>query len=172
MDSYSDRGVTDGCSAGVVSGGAAGERAAAAPKYSIVVPFYNEAGVAEKLYGRIARVMKHVGEPFEMVFVNDGSADGTGEILARIAAADGRVVFVDLRRNFGQTTALQAGFDHAAGAVLIAMDGDLQHDPYEIPLFVRKIDEGWDVASGWRVRRGDNLLLRRVPSRVANWLLG
>jgi len=74
MDSYSDRGVTDGCSAGVVSGGAAGERAAAAPKYSIVVPFYNEAGVAEKLYGRIARVMKHVGEPFEMVFVNDGSA--------------------------------------------------------------------------------------------------
>ena len=140
-------------------------------KYSIVVPFFNEAAVVEKLYGRIVRVMKHVGRPYEMVFVNDGSSDETGQILARIAESDERVIFVDLRRNFGQTTALQAGFDTAGGEVIIAMDGDLQHDPYEIPLFVKKIDEGYDVASGWRVRRGDNLLFRRIPSRVANWLL-
>ena len=92
-------------------------------------------------------------------------------MLEGIAAADDRVVFVDLRRNFGQTTALQAGFDQARGEVIIAMDGDLQHDPYEIPLFLRKIDEGYDIASGWRVRRGDNFLMRRLPSRMANWLL-
>jgi len=140
-------------------------------KYSIVVPFYNEAPIVEKLYGRIAKVMAGMGRPFEMVFVNDGSEDATGEVLEGIARGDERVVFVDLRRNFGQTTALQAGFDHARGRIIIAMDGDLQHDPYEIPLFASKIDEGYDVASGWRVRRGDNLLLRRIPSRVANWLL-
>jgi len=140
-------------------------------KYSIVVPFFNERDVAEELYQRIARVMKHMGASHEMVFVNDGSSDGTEEVLERIARSDERVVFVDLRRNFGQTTALQAGFDHAAGEVIIAMDGDGQHDPYEIPLFVKQIDAGYDVASGWRVRRGDNLLLRRVPSRIANWLL-
>ena len=81
------------------------------------------------------------------------------------------MTFVDLRRNFGQTTALQAGFDHAGGEVIIAMDGDLQHDPYEIPLFIRKIDEGYDIASGWRVRRGDNFIMRRLPSRIANRLL-
>ena len=140
-------------------------------KYSVIVPFYNEEGIIEKLYGRIARVMRRVGAPYEMIFVNDGSRDGTAEILAGIAGEDPRVLFVDLRRNFGQTTAIQAGFDHAAGEVLIAMDGDLQHDPYEIPLFIKKIDEGYDIASGWRVRRGDNFLMRRLPSRAANWLL-
>ncbi len=141
-------------------------------KYSIVVPFYNEREAVEKLHARLAKVMRHMAEPFEMVFVDDGSTDGTVEVLEQVAQRDGHVVLVELRRNFGQTQALQAGFDQARGAVIIAMDGDLQHDPYEIPLFVRKIDEGYDVASGWRVRRGDNLFLRRIPSRVANWLLG
>ena len=140
-------------------------------KYSVIVPFYNEQDVVERLYGRIVRVMRHVGKPYEIILVNDGSADETGRILERIAAADERVLFVDLRRNFGQTTALQAGFDYARGEVLIAMDGDLQHDPYEIPFFIRKIDEGYDIASGWRVRRGDNFIMRRLPSRLANWLL-
>jgi glycosyltransferase involved in cell wall biosynthesis len=140
-------------------------------KYSIVVPFYNEETVVRRLYVRIVRVMRHIGEPYEMVFINDGSSDGTAEELMEIAGDDDRVVFIDLRRNFGQTTALQAGFDHARGDVIIAMDGDLQHDPYEIPLFVKKIDEGWDIASGWRVRRGDSFLLRRLPSRIANKLL-
>jgi glycosyltransferase involved in cell wall biosynthesis len=145
--------------------------ARAAVKYSVIVPFYNEEQIVEKLYGRIVRVMRHVGQPYEMVFVNDGSRDGTPAVLERIAREDGRVVFVDLRRNFGQTTALQAGLDHATGEVLIAMDGDLQHDPYEIPLFIKKIDEGYDIASGWRIRRGDSFLIRRLPSRIANWLL-
>jgi len=140
-------------------------------RYSIVVPFYNEQGVVMRLYERLARVVRHLGCPCEMIFVNDGSTDGTGEHLERIARQDPDVLLVDLRRNFGQTAAIQAGFDHSRGEVIIAMDGDMQHDPYEIPLFVKKIDEGYDIASGWRVRRADNFLLRRLPSRVANWLL-
>jgi len=140
-------------------------------RYSIVVPFYNEQDVVEELHDRISRVMRRIGEPYQIVYVNDASQDGTGELLAKIAEKDPHVLFVDLRRNFGQTTAIQAGFDHACGEVIIAMDGDLQHDPYEIPLFIEKIDQGYDIVSGWRVRRGDSLFLRRVPSRVANWLL-
>ena len=142
-----------------------------AVRYSVVVPFFNEEPTVEKLYQRLSRVMRHVGRPYELILVNDGSCDGTADVLERIARSDERVTFLDLRRNFGQTAALQAGFDQARGEVLIAMDGDLQHDPYEIPLFIRKIDEGYDIASGWRVRRGDSFLLRRLPSRVANWML-
>ncbi len=151
----------------------AGQQPAAgqAVKYSVVVPFYNEQDIVEKLYERLTKVMKQVGESYELIFVNDGSRDSTGEILERIATADDRVMFVDLRRNFGQTAGLQAGFDHSSGEVIISMDGDLQHDPYEIPMFIKKIEEGYDIASGWRVRRGDNLIMRRIPSRVANWLL-
>ncbi len=142
--------------------------------YSVVVPFYNEQDVVRKLYERIARVMRDVvgsDKSYEIILVNDGSDDGTGELLDQIAREDPHVLFVDLRRNFGQTTAIQAGFDYSCGQVIIAMDGDMQHDPYEIPFFLKKIDEGYDIASGWRVRRGDSFLLRRVPSRVANWLL-
>ena len=115
--------------------------------------------------------MSKLDKSYELVFVNDGSSDGTAELTAQIAREDQHVVFVDLRRNFGQTTALQAGFDYCRGEVIIAMDGDLQHDPYEIPLFIEKINEGYDIASGWRVRRGDNFIMRRLPSRIANWLL-
>ncbi len=140
-------------------------------KYSVVVPFFDEREIIEKLTRRITKVMDGLGESYEIILVNDGSTDGSEQVLEQLAREDHRIVFLDLRRNFGQTTALQAGFDQARGEVIIAMDGDLQHDPYEIPMFVRKIDEGYDIASGWRVRRGDNLLMRRLPSRVANWLL-
>ncbi|NIA07027.1 MAG: glycosyltransferase [Actinobacteria bacterium] len=140
-------------------------------RYSIVVPFYNEQSVVKDLYGRICRVMDQLEQPYEMIFVNDGSADGTADVLAGIAGSDEKVWFIDLRRNFGQTTAIQAGFDHARGEIIIAMDGDLQHDPYDIPLFLEKIEQGYDIASGWRRRRNDNFLSRRLPSRVANWLL-
>ncbi len=152
---------------------ASSDNATEAPtvKYSVVVPFYNEQEIAERLCARILRVMAQMGESFELIVVNDGSADATAEVLETVAGGSEHVVFIDLRRNFGQTTALQAGFDHCRGEVIIAMDGDLQHDPYEIPFFARKIDEGYDIASGWRVRRGDSFLLRRLPSRAANWLL-
>jgi len=123
------------------------------------------------LYDRLKAVMEASGESFEMVLVDDGSRDGTFQLLREIAAVDSRITVVKLRRNFGQTSALAAGFDHARGEYIIAMDGDLQHDPSDIPVFLEKIAEGYDIVSGWRKRRIDNLWLRRIPSHCANWLM-
>jgi len=123
------------------------------------------------LYDRLKVVMEASGESFEIVLVDDGSRDGTFQLLREIAAVDSRITVVKLRRNFGQTSALAAGFDHARGEYIIAMDGDLQHDPSDIPVFLEKIAEGYDIVSGWRKRRIDNLWLRRIPSHCANWLM-
>ena len=139
--------------------------------YSVVVPFYNEQESVSALYVKIVEVMDAVGAPYEMVFVDDGSKDGTYPTLVRICENDQRVHLVRLRRNFGQTAALKAGFDFARGQIVISMDGDLQHDPAEIPVFLEKIKEGYDIVSGWRVQRSDRWLTRRLPSRVANWLM-
>jgi glycosyltransferase involved in cell wall biosynthesis len=141
------------------------------PKYSIVVPFHNEEDNVTHLYDRAKNVMEHVGASFELVFVDDGSRDRTYRLLEEIAAVDSRVLLIKLRRNFGQTSALAAGFDHASGEFILAMDGDLQHDPSEIPIFLAKLEEGYDVVSGWRAQRQDNAILRRIPSRAANWLM-
>ncbi len=140
-------------------------------KYSIVVPFHNEEENVTELYDRLKVVMEAAGEPFELMFVDDGSVDRTFYLLREIAAVDSRVVVVKLGRNFGQTSALAAGFDHARGEYVIAMDGDLQHDPNDIPRFLEKIGEGYDIVSGWRKRRLDSFWLRRLPSRCANWLM-
>jgi len=105
------------------------------------------------------------------VLVDDGSSDKTYKLLEEIVAVDSRVLVIKLRRNFGQTSALAAGFDHASGDFILAMDGDLQHDPAEIPNFLAKLDEGFDVVSGWRKERIDNFVMRRIPSRCANWLM-
>jgi glycosyltransferase involved in cell wall biosynthesis len=115
--------------------------------------------------------MEQVGSSFELVFVDDGSRDRTYRLLEEIAAVDSRVLVVKLRRNFGQTSALAAGFDHSSGEFILAMDGDLQHDPAEIPMFLAKLEEGYDVVSGWRTHRADNMVLRRAPSAVANWMM-
>jgi glycosyltransferase involved in cell wall biosynthesis len=141
------------------------------PKYSVVVPFHNEQENVAELYQRLHTVMQATGERYELVFIDDGSTDATFKLLKEIAAVDSHVVVVKLRRNFGQTAALAAGFDHAKGEYIIAMDGDLQHDPEDIPAFVQKIDEGYDIVSGWRKQRIDNFWLRRFPSRCANWLM-
>lgn len=141
------------------------------PKYSIVVPFHNEEENATALYDRLKQVMEQVGDSFELVFVDDGSSDRTYKMLEEIAAVDSRVLVVKLRRNFGQTSALAAGFDHASGEFILSMDGDLQHDPAEIPNFLEKLEEGYDVVSGWREKRIDNFVMRRIPSRIANWLM-
>jgi glycosyltransferase involved in cell wall biosynthesis len=141
------------------------------PKYSIVVPVHNEQENVTDLYDRLKAVMETSGQSFEIVLVDDGSSDKTFYLLREIAAVDSRVIVVRLRRNFGQTSALAAGFDHARGEYIIAMDGDLQHDPADIPLFLEKINEGYDIVSGWRSRRVDNFWLRRLPSRCANWLM-
>jgi glycosyltransferase involved in cell wall biosynthesis len=141
------------------------------PKFSIVVPLHNEQENITELYDRLKAVMEAAGQVFELVFVDDGSRDHTFHLLQEIAAVDSRVVVVQLRRNFGQTSALAAGFDHAKGEFVIAMDGDLQHDPEDIPRFLEKLDEGYDIVSGWRKVRVDNLVMRRLPSRCANWLM-
>ena len=141
------------------------------PKYSIVVPFHNEEENVTTLYDRLKAVMEQVGDTFELVFIDDGSRDRTYRLLEEIAAVDSRVLVIKLRRNFGQTSALAAGFDHAQGELILAMDGDLQHDPNEIPNFLAKLEEGYDVVSGWRSQRGDNFLLRRIPSGIANRLM-
>src|ERR1700736_5584602 len=141
------------------------------PKYSIVVPLHNEQDNVTDLYDRLKAVMEISGQSFELVLVDDGSTDRTFHLLREIAAVDSRVTVVKLRRNFGQTSALAAGFDHSRGDYIIAMDGDLQHDPADIPLFLEKIAEGYDIVSGWRKRRIDNLWLRRIPSKCANWLM-
>src|SRR5437667_1150011 len=141
------------------------------PKYSIVAPLHNEQENVMDLYDRLKAVMEASGESFEIVLVDDGSRDGTFNLLRQIAAVDSRVTVVKLRRNFGQTSALAAGFDHARGEYIIAMDGDLQHDPADIPIFLEKIAGGYDIVSGWRKERIDNLWLRRLPSRCSNWLM-
>ena len=141
------------------------------PKYSIVVPLHNEQENVTELYDRLKAVMEANGESFEMVLVDDGSHDRTFSLLREIAAVDSRVAVIKLRRNFGQTSALAAGFDHSRGEYIIAMDGDLQHDPADIPIFLEKLAEGYDIVSGWRKQRIDNLWLRRIPSHCANWLM-
>jgi glycosyltransferase involved in cell wall biosynthesis len=140
-------------------------------KYSIVVPFHNEEENVTTLYDRLKAVMEQVGDTFELVFVDDGSRDRTYRFLEEIAAVDSRVLVIKLRRNFGQTSALAAGFDHAQGDFILAMDGDLQHNPDEIPNFLAKLEEGYDVVSGWRSQRGDNFIFRRIPSLIANKLM-
>ena len=140
-------------------------------KYSIVVPFHNEEENVTILYARLKQVMEQVEDSFELILVDDGSSDRTYKLLEEIAAVDSRVLVVKLRRNFGQTSALAAGFDHASGEFILAMDGDLQHDPNDIPAFLEKLDEGYDVVSGWRKARVDNFMLRRLPSACANWMM-
>ena len=140
-------------------------------RYSIVVPFYNEQENIPPLYMKLTEVMDSLGEPYELVFVDDGSRDNTFKVLSEIYEHDRRVNLVRLRRNFGQTAGLKAGFDFARGEIIISMDGDLQHDPDEIPRFLEKIEEGYDLVSGWRHARSDHWLIWQFPSRVANWMM-
>jgi glycosyltransferase involved in cell wall biosynthesis len=148
------------------------ESASRPPKYSVVVPFHDEQESVGELYRRLSEVMTGRYEPVEFVFVDDHSSDATPRLLGEIAERDPRVAVVRLRRNYGQTTALAAGFDFASGEIIISMDGDLQHDPADIPALLTALEQnGCDLASGWRKNRVDNLLVRRLPSRVANWLM-
>ncbi len=138
---------------------------------SIVVPFYNEEELVEDFYTRLKKVLVQLKKRYEIIFINDGSKDKTPVILDRLYKEDEQLMVIHLRTNFGQTSALAAGFDAAEGEIIISMDGDLQHQPEEIPLFIEKINEGYDIVSGWRKKRVDNLWLRRIPSLIANWLM-
>jgi glycosyltransferase involved in cell wall biosynthesis len=138
---------------------------------SLVIPVYNEDASVTPLWGAIAAAMVDVPGEWEAVFVDDGSSDASVERLGAIVAEDPHVKLVVLRRNFGQTAAMQAGVDHSTGSTLVFLDGDLQNDPADIPMLLEKLDEGYDVVSGWRKDRHDHFLSRRLPSRCANWII-
>ena len=138
---------------------------------SIVIPIHNEEHSILPLYDRLTAVLVGIRRPYEILFVDDSSTDRSFELLANLVQTDPRLKVLRLRRNFGQTAALSAGFHEARGKIVIAMDGDLQHAPEDIPALLSKIDEGYDIASGWRKERVDNPITRKIPSRIANWMM-
>ncbi len=142
------------------------------PRYSVVVPFHDEQDSVRELHSQLSAIMTGRFDPVEFVYVDDQSSDATPQILAQIAEEDPRVAVLRLKRNYGQTTALAAGFDYASGDIIISMDGDLQHDPADIPTLLGTMETtGCDIVSGWRQKRVDNFILRRLPSRIANWMM-
>ncbi len=144
----------------------------AQPDISVCVPIYNEEESVGPLHEAIVAALEPSGYSFEVVLVDDGSKDDTIPRLRAIAAADPRVVVVRFRRNAGQTSAMQAGIDHARGRFLVTMDGDLQNDPADIPMMVDKLGEDYDLVVGWRIKRQDKFLSRKLPSKLANYLIG
>lgn len=138
---------------------------------SILIPVYNEEGNLSLLYEKLMTALKKAGRPYEVIFVDDGSSDGTMEILLDLREKNPNVKIVCFSRNFGQTAALSAGIDVSKGDILIPMDGDLQTDPEDILPLLRKIEEGFDVVSGWRKDRKDPFLTRRLPSKIANKII-
>jgi len=146
-------------------------RRAKKPYLSIVLPVYNEEENIVPQYEHIVDAMKKTPYTYEIIFVDDGSTDNSFRLLESIAKKDKNVHVVQFRRNFGQTAAMSAGIDYAHGDIIIFMDSDLQNDANDIPLLVQKIEEGYDVVSGWRKNRQDKLLSRKIPSRIANWLI-
>ncbi|MBN2417637.1 glycosyltransferase family 2 protein [bacterium] len=140
-------------------------------RISVTVPVYNEHENVLILYRSIKDVLERTGQSYEIIFVDDGSSDGTRDILKEQAGRDPHFKIILFRSNRGQSAAMAAGFKASAGDIVIAMDGDLQNDPEDIPLLLSKIEEGYDVVAGWRKNRQDKLLIRKVPSRIANRLI-
>ena len=140
------------------------------PEISVVVPLLNEQDNIGPLYEQITETLTDVYD-YEIIFVDDGSSDNSFDILAKLQKPDARIRVICFRKNFGQTAALSAGFAHARGKVIVAIDADLQNDPADIPEMIAKLDEGFDVVSGWRKKRHDNAVTRLLPSKIANWLI-
>jgi len=138
---------------------------------SVIIPVYNEAQNLEELHTQIVDSCSRLGKSFEIIFIDDGSQDDSYAVLKKLRAGDGSIRLIRLRKNFGQTAALSAGFDHARGEVIITLDADQQNDPNDFGLLLEKIDEGFDLVNGWRIKRQDKFLTKRVPSAVANWLI-
>jgi len=139
--------------------------------YSVVVPVMNEEENVELLYAKLVETFETMGKPYEIIIVDDGSTDKTIEILEKIGSQDKNLKVIKFRRNFGQSAAMGAGFKFSRGNIIIAMDGDLQNDPADIPKLVAKLGEGYDVVSGWRKNRKDKMIVRKLPSRIANRLI-
>jgi len=138
---------------------------------SVVIPAYNEEENVPILYEKLKKVLDSLGEDYEIIFVDDGSTDGTYQRLKQLAEKDSRLKVIRFKRNYGQTAAMSAGFEHAKGDVIITLDADLQNDPEDIPLLLEKLEEGYHVVSGWRKDRKDPFLSRKLPSMIANWLI-
>jgi glycosyltransferase involved in cell wall biosynthesis len=141
-------------------------------KISVVLPVYNEEKNLDILYKEIKDTFSKINKEHEIIFINDRSRDGSLDILRKIAKSDSNVKLISFKYNAGQTAAMSAGIKSATGDVIIPMDSDLQNDPADIPLFLAKIDDGYDVVSGWRKNRKDFLINRKIPSKIANWLIG
>lgn len=141
------------------------------PEISIVVPVYNEEPNLQLLIESILDAMRPMGRPFELILIDDGSTDGSQQVIRAMKADNPELRAIFLRRNFGQSAAMTAGFDYARGEIVIAMDGDLQNDPRDIPHMVAKLEEGYDLVSGWRQDRQDPFFSKRLPSMLANWLI-
>ena len=139
---------------------------------SVIAPLYNEEDSVELLHSTITKNIKLLNINYEVIFVDDGSSDSTFEIGKQIASKDRNLKIIKLRRNYGQTPAMVAGINFARGDIIVTMDGDLQNDPSDIPNLLSKIEEGFDIAVGWREKRKDKLLTRKIPSKIANWIIG
>jgi len=139
---------------------------------SVVIPVYNESPNLGPLYEELTTTLSEWGRPYELIFVDDGSGDDTYDVLKGLHARDPRVQVVRFRRNFGQTAAFSAGFAHARGSIIVTSDGDRQNDPRDIPALVEQLEQGFDIVCGWRKDRKDRWLTRRVPSMIANRLIG
>ena len=140
-------------------------------KLSVIIPIYNEAENITPLYEELKGVLRTIEHEHEIIFVDDGSSDASLDLLKKIQQQDNEVVVVSFRRNFGQTAAMSAGFDYAAGDVIVTMDGDMQNDPHDIPMFLQKMEEGYELVSGWRHDRQDPFLNRKLPSMIANKII-
>ncbi|MBN1352387.1 glycosyltransferase family 2 protein [candidate division KSB1 bacterium] len=138
---------------------------------SVVVPVYNEEENVALLQDRICKVLDDLGKPYEVILVDDGSTDRTFEILEELHQAHPQLKIIKFRGNFGQSAAMAAGFEYAKGDIVVAMDGDLQNDPEDIPRMLQKLDEGYDVVAGWRKNRKDKMVMRKIPSKIANKLI-
>lgn len=138
---------------------------------SVIIPVFNEEENVARCYTEVRSVLAGMQRPFEIIFIDDGSTDNTVVNLLAAARGDPALKLVQFRRNFGQTAAMAAGFDHATQAIVATLDGDLQNDPAEIPAMVAKLEQGFDLVAGWRKNRQDGFWLRRLPSKIANWII-
>ena len=141
------------------------------PEISLFLPVLDEEENLPLMHQKIAAALDALGKPAEVIYVDDGSTDKSLQVLKEIAARDSRVRVISLRRNYGQTAAMSAGIDAARGEILIPMDADLQNDPADIARLLEKLDEGYDVVSGWRKNRQDKMLTRKIPSKIANKII-
>jgi glycosyltransferase involved in cell wall biosynthesis len=138
---------------------------------SVIIPIFNERENLRPLHAQLTAALTGLGRRYEVIYVDDGSTDGSRDVLRRLHAEDPRVHVLSFRRNFGQTAALAAGFRHARSDIIVTLDGDLQNDPADIPMMIAKLEEGYDLVSGWRRDRKDDFFLRRLPSLIANWII-